>query len=142
MQIKVRRTVPFSPEQVFARLADPTGWPWGGRVEHVAGRGVGATYRVTDRIGPHEVVSTLVLTAFEPPDRLAWRIDHEAFEHQSDLRIEPRGRGTRLVAVDEDRWHHAPWWTRWSARGAVKRDMQRRLAAIETALARKGREAE
>jgi uncharacterized protein YndB with AHSA1/START domain len=94
-----------SPERVFALLADGAGWSrwagplilrsWWEREGDPPPGGVGAVRR----LGAKQFASREEIVAYEPPGHLAYTIlsGQPVRDYRADVRLEPDGRGTRIV---------------------------------------------
>ena len=110
IEVVAERTVPAPPDRVWPLVADPDQLPrWFGfaeRVEVLEGEGVGQRRRQHGHWGSKPSEVDQEITAFQPPQRLAWRHLAERldgrpaprFAASTDFSIElaPEGAGTRV----------------------------------------------
>ncbi len=145
MKVTVKAILPQPPEIVFAFVADmrndPKWAPMVHDVEQIAGDGpgLGASYQFLQDMGRHQIEMTSTITAYEPPRRLAWEMDHKAMDYASTMRFEDHPKGTRLVQTNVETWTFAPWWLRLVGPALVRKQLKRQLGLLSAALAETGR---
>ena len=120
-------------EDVFAFVADGANAPrWRSGVldvEHVAGKGVGETWRQGVKgPGGRRIAADYEITAWEPPQHLAFRAIAGPVRPTGEYRLEAEEGGTRLafsLAAE------VTGWKRFVMGGAVQSTMDAEMAALD-----------
>ena len=120
-------------DEVFAFVADGANaqrWRSGVLdVEHVAGKGVGETWRQGVKgPGGRRIAADYEITAWEPPQHLAFRAIAGPVRPTGEYRLAAEDGGTRLtfsLAAD------VTGWKRFVMAGAVQSTMDAEMAALD-----------
>ncbi|MFG0315972.1 MAG: SRPBCC family protein [Planctomycetota bacterium JB042] len=103
------------PEEVWAVFSDPDrakSWMTGlERIENLSGEHlqVGSRWKLVFLEGGEEIEVLETVTAVEPNRRFAFDLDAEPMLGHTEVRFEPEGEGTRLVATNEMRAKGLIW---------------------------------
>ncbi len=111
MALVLDKTINASPQRVFSVLSDlgqARVWmPEIERIDNVSPGpfGAGTSWRETRHAGKREFVSTLRITAFEPPKVLAFVLEGKGMTGQMQFTLAPAAAGTQVHYQAEMKGH-------------------------------------
>lgn len=130
-----------APAEVFAYMMDFTQAPrWRRLVERMELVGstapaVGSAVHVTYRYGGEAHQRVFLITDYDPPRMMAWRMDVKTHDWVVRYQVEPEGDFSRVTLTLEARAH--AWIDQlksWLFRGTQRRELTGQLAALKRAM--------